>query len=90
MLIGDLVAVSVEVGSQTAKLCRTLYTIADVLALMAVGRGGLRSGPAANAQWQRAIDSIEAREKIAQFFTILYFPADARRGKKCKKCAMQE
>jgi hypothetical protein len=36
-------------------LCRTLYTIADVLATRAGDAAGLRSGPAANDEWMLAI-----------------------------------
>lgn len=39
---------------------RCLSCIADVLVLMARGRGGLRSGPAANEAWSSAYSLLEA------------------------------
>lgn len=38
---------------------RCLSCIADVLVLMAGGRGGLRSGPAANEAWSSAYSLLE-------------------------------
>ena len=42
---------------------RTLGNIADVLGHLTFGKGGMRSGPAANNQWKRAFDYLE-RENI--------------------------
>ncbi|XP_072135387.1 L-fucose kinase isoform X2 [Mobula birostris] len=41
---------------------RTLACVADVLGCMAGGRGGLRSGPAANRAWSEAFQLLESRE----------------------------
>ncbi|XP_062922682.1 L-fucose kinase [Mobula hypostoma] len=41
---------------------RTLACVADVLGCMAGGRGGLRSGPAANQAWSEAFRLLESRE----------------------------
>ncbi len=40
-------------------LSRTLACIADVIASKAAGRGGLRSGPAANVDWQHGITLLK-------------------------------
>lgn len=41
----------VESGAELGLAARCLTCIADVLVCMAGGRGGLRSGPAANKAW---------------------------------------
>lgn len=38
---------------------RVLANIADVLGQLAMGEGGLRSGPAANQDWQKAFQLLE-------------------------------
>lgn len=55
--------VSVGEGSSSELLAgvaaRTLANIADVLGCMAGPKGGLRSGPAANASWAKAFQLLE-------------------------------
>lgn len=38
---------------------RALACVADILGCMAEGRGGLRSGPAANPEWVRPFSYLE-------------------------------
>eukprot|EP00794_Sanderia_malayensis_P016014 gene16014-17631_t len=61
-------------GGQRAVLSRTLACIADVIGTKANGQGGLRSGPAANADWQHGIELLKD-DKIVE--AIAYF-ADVR------------
>uniref|UniRef100_A0AAQ5YQ57 L-fucose kinase n=1 Tax=Amphiprion ocellaris TaxID=80972 RepID=A0AAQ5YQ57_AMPOC len=49
----------VEPGPQLGVAARCLSCIADVLVCMAGGRGGLRSGPAANEAWSSAYFLLE-------------------------------
>nr|XP_054309747.1 L-fucose kinase isoform X3 [Pongo pygmaeus] len=44
---------------------RTLACVADVLGCMAEGRGGLRSGPAANPEWMRPFSYLECGDLAA-------------------------
>ncbi|XP_059191686.1 L-fucose kinase [Centropristis striata] len=48
-----------ESGSDLGVAARCLSCIADVLVCMAGGRGGLRSGPAANEAWSSAYSLLE-------------------------------
>ncbi|KAG7231612.1 hypothetical protein INR49_011007 [Caranx melampygus] len=48
-----------EPGAELGVAARSLSCIADVLVLMAGGRGGLRSGPAANEAWRSAYSLLE-------------------------------
>lgn len=45
--------------NQRAALSRTFACIADVIGARANGRGGLRSGPAANVAWQEGIELLK-------------------------------
>ena len=45
---------------------RALASIADVLGAMAQDRGGLRSGPALNQQWQPAFQHLQVRAALNQ------------------------
>ncbi|KAM4734310.1 L-fucose kinase [Anableps anableps] len=49
----------VEPGAQVGMAARCLSCIADVLVCMAGGKGGLRSGPAANEAWSSAYFLLE-------------------------------
>ncbi|MEQ2219630.1 hypothetical protein XENOCAPTIV_021042, partial [Xenoophorus captivus] len=49
----------VEQGAQLGVAARCLSCIADVLVCMAQGKGGLRSGPAANEAWSSAYFLLE-------------------------------
>uniref|UniRef100_A0A3B4ERP8 L-fucose kinase n=1 Tax=Pundamilia nyererei TaxID=303518 RepID=A0A3B4ERP8_9CICH len=49
----------VELGADLGVAARCLSCIADVLVCMASGRGGLRSGPAANEAWSSAYAMLE-------------------------------
>ncbi len=53
-----LVIVASECNS-AGVAARALANIADVLACMAHGRGGMRSGPAANLHWKAAFELLE-------------------------------
>lgn len=44
---------------------RALACVADVLGCMAEGRGGLRSGPAANPEWMRPFSYLECGDLAA-------------------------
>ena len=44
---------------QRAALSRTFACIADVIGAKANGKGGLRSGPAANVAWQEGIELLK-------------------------------
>ena len=46
---------------QRAVLSRTLACIADLIGAKADGKGGLRSGPAANLAWQEGFQLLEVR-----------------------------
>lgn len=48
-----------ESGAELGVAARCLSCIADVLVCMAGGRGGLRSGPAANKAWRSAYSLLE-------------------------------
>ncbi|XP_035859406.1 L-fucose kinase [Sander lucioperca] len=48
-----------ESGAELGVAARCLSCIADVLVCMAGGRGGLRSGPAANEAWRSAYSLLE-------------------------------
>ncbi len=48
-----------ESGADLGVAARCLSCIADVLVCMAGGRGGLRSGPAANEAWSSAYFLLE-------------------------------
>lgn len=48
-----------ESGAELGLAARCLTCIADVLVGMAGGRGGLRSGPAANKAWSSAYLLLE-------------------------------
>ncbi|PWA33068.1 hypothetical protein CCH79_00013117 [Gambusia affinis] len=48
-----------ELGTQVGVAARCLSCIADVLVCMAGGKGGLRSGPAANEAWSSAYFLLE-------------------------------
>ncbi|XP_045897534.1 L-fucose kinase-like, partial [Micropterus dolomieu] len=48
-----------ESGAELGVAARCLSCIADVLVCMAGGRGGLRSGPAANEAWSSAYLLLE-------------------------------
>ena len=51
----DWAAAAAEPGDAA----RLLAAQADLLGVMAAGRGGLRSGPAGNAAWQPALHTLE-------------------------------
>lgn len=46
-------------GADLGVAARCLSCIADVLVCMAAGKGGLRSGPAANTAWSSAYQLLE-------------------------------
>lgn len=48
-----------ESGAELGMAARCLSCIADVLVCMARGKGGLRSGPAANMAWRSAYSLLE-------------------------------
>lgn len=48
-----------EPGAELGVAARCLSCVADVLVCMARGRGGLRSGPAANEAWSSAYVLLE-------------------------------
>lgn len=50
-----------EPGAELGVAARCLSCIADVLVCMAGGKGGLRSGPAANEAWRPAYILLEER-----------------------------
>ncbi|GAB1609418.1 L-fucose kinase-like [Argonauta hians] len=56
----DNVAIDCQQTPGTA--ARTLANIADLLACMAKGCGGLRSGPAANSSWNKAFQFLEQNQ----------------------------
>lgn len=48
-----------ESGADLGVAARCLSCISDVLVCMAAGKGGLRSGPAANTAWSPAYQLLE-------------------------------
>jgi len=58
-LFFSVAAGSQEEGAELGVAARCLSCIADVLVCMADGRGGLRSGPAANEAWSSAYFLLE-------------------------------
>lgn len=72
---------------------RALACVADVLGCMAEGRGGLRSGPAANPEWLWAFKILESgdlaqgvaalareRDKWLSRWVLVGFPPSVLRG----------
>ncbi|XP_056272027.1 L-fucose kinase isoform X2 [Pseudoliparis swirei] len=57
--LDSIAAGSQEEGAELGVAARCLSCIADVLVCMADGRGGLRSGPAANEAWSSAYFLLE-------------------------------
>ncbi|XP_078527713.1 L-fucose kinase isoform X2 [Lissotriton helveticus] len=51
-----------SVAKDPGVAARALACIADVLGCMAEGKGGLRSGPAANQEWTRAFQYLEQKD----------------------------
>lgn len=58
---------AIQCSETPATAARTLANIADLLGCMAKGKGGLRSGPAANMAWNKAFNLLEVR-----IFTFIF------------------
>lgn len=61
-LLKTLDDVAIQCSQTPATAARTLANIADLLGCMAKGKGGLRSGPAANIAWNKAFNLLEANQ----------------------------
>ena len=51
---------------------RALGNVADLLGCLAAGRGGMRSGPASNAQWTQAFQLLEVCVKLTPRYNFRY------------------